>query len=114
RLGVRYRGAGEEDAVARARPEQVGRHPARAGPVDVGRRLRDAVGGAVLQLVAEAAGVEEGRGVRLLLGLRPLDLLEQEAVLPDPLAVEEGVGARGAEAAGRVQEEPAEDGRAGA
>ncbi len=59
--------------------------------------------------MAQAAGIEEGRGVRLLLGLRPLDLLADEAVVPDAVGVEEGVGGGVGEAADRRQEEAAVD-----
>src|SRR6185295_9774235 len=53
------------------------------------RLVRGAVADAVLQLVRDAAGVEERGRIQLLVLLRTLDLGEEEAVVPDAGRVEE-------------------------
>ena len=59
-------------------------------PVEERRLLRGAIAGAILQLVGGVAEVEEVRGVELALLLRPFELVEEIAVVPDQIRIEEG------------------------
>jgi hypothetical protein len=65
---------------------------AQAAPAGERGHLGAAVAGAELELVRQAAGVEEARSVELVLVLRPLGLVEQEAVVPDEVSSRKGVG----------------------
>src|SRR6185436_1480364 len=62
-----------------------------AGPAGERGDLCLAVAGAELELVRQAAGVEEVRGVALDLLLRALGLHQQEGVVPHEAAVERGI-----------------------